>query len=169
MVIVGIIIALLLVGLALWQAMSKWRVYQRLEREGSLMQAQVTAIKQEPRLVAQLGSISSTYQKQQYESFLYAQCEDPISQNTYTFRIKIDDNSQFHVGEVIPIRMNKKKPNEYRIVLPKQKRFARKGMKTSHVDPLSYQGYHTSHEERETANEIVLEVHPPKSREADPG
>jgi hypothetical protein len=106
----------LLILLALWRMIRKWQVNRRLEREGSLVYAQVVDIKQEARLATQLGWSAATCQTYlKYELFLYARYKDPLMQDAYTFRIQISRFDHFTVGEPIRIVMNKNNPHEYRL------------------------------------------------------
>ena len=128
----GILFLIFLIALAVWQMISKWQRYRRLERNGSLLFAQVTDIKQETRLVMQPipnggnpGLFDTPTQRVKYEQFLYAQSQDPLTSNTYTFRIQISQFEHFHIGETIPIKMNRNNPNEYCIARPKFRLFQR--------------------------------------------
>jgi hypothetical protein len=113
--ILGVLFSILLICLAIWQIISRRQVSRRLTRSGLLVQARVTDIKHESRLVIQTGGATSTQQKLKYEDFLYAEWQDPLTQFVHKFRVKVADFYQFHVGEIIPIRMNTTNPNEYRI------------------------------------------------------
>lgn len=122
MSLVGILVAIGLGVLVGWRLISKWLVFRRIKRYGILIEAQVTDVRQETRLVTQLGGAGSTSQKLKYENFLYARWYDPLTQENFTFRIKVPDFSQFQIGETIPIRMNRENPNEYRINYSKPSR-----------------------------------------------
>ncbi len=124
--IIGVLFVVLLAALAIWQIVSRWRTSMRLELHGRLIQAHVTDIKQEAHLVTQTGGATSTYQKLQYEDFLYAHWQDPHTQHIYTFRIKIPDFYQFSIGEEVPIKLNLHNPNEYRLQYSPDKHYAKK-------------------------------------------
>jgi len=155
--IIGTLFILLLATLAIWQIISRWLTYMRLELHGRLIQARVTDIKQETRLVTQTGGANSTYQKLQYESFLYARWQDPRTQQIYTFRIKISDFYQFSIGEEIPIKLNLYNPNEYRLQYSSDKHYAKKAMPKSDTTYPDYrEGYQVTHQETDTSNPIEL-------------
>lgn len=117
--ILGVLFIIVLIALAIWQLVSKWRFHRRLTLYGFTVQARVTDIKREARLVTQFDGLTSTHQRLKYEDFLYAQWQDPITQNAHKFRINIPDFYQFHIGEVIPIKMNRNNSNEYQIAYSK--------------------------------------------------
>jgi hypothetical protein len=54
--ILGVLFSIILITLALWQITSRWQAYRRLKLSGLLVQAHVTEIKSESRLVTQTGS-----------------------------------------------------------------------------------------------------------------
>jgi hypothetical protein len=119
--IIGILFLILLITLALWQLISKWQASREIKQEGIVVHARVTDIKEEARLVKQLGWSGATYHwsgatYQKYEPFLYARYEDPSTQNMYTFRIQISRPDRFTIGETILIKMNRNDPHEYYLV-----------------------------------------------------
>jgi hypothetical protein len=73
--ILGVLFSILLICLTIWQIISRWQVSKRLTRSGLLVQARVTNIKSEARLVVQTGSATSTQQKLKYENFLFSLCK----------------------------------------------------------------------------------------------
>ena len=155
--IIGTLFILLLATLAIWQIISRWLTYMRLELHGRLIQARVTDIKQETRLVTQTGGANSTYQKLQYESFLYARWQDPRTQQIYTFRIRIPDFFQFSIGEEIPIKVNLHNPNEYRLQYSPDKPSVKKATPKSDTTYPDYrEGYQVVHEEKDAQNSIGL-------------
>ena len=123
---VGVLFIIVLIALTSWQITSRWQASRRLKRSGLLVQARITDIKSESRLVTQLGDRSSTIQRLHYEDFLYAQWQDPLTQQIYTFRIEIPDFYQFSIREEIPIKLNLHNPNEYRLQYSPDKHYAKK-------------------------------------------
>lgn len=113
--IIGILIVIVLAALALWRVIHRIQVSNRLALRGRTIEARVTDIKREPRLFTQTGGAATTVQRQQYEDFLYAEWKDPLTAHVYTFRIKIANFFDFHIGEFITIRMNRENPNEYQL------------------------------------------------------
>jgi hypothetical protein len=122
-----------------------------------LVQARVTDIKSESRLVVQTGDATSTQQRLKYEDFLYAQWQDPLTQHIYTFRIRIPDFYQFSIGEEIPIKTNLHNPNEYRLHYSRSKHPAKKALPKSDTTYPDYQqGYQVAHQEIDTQGSIDL-------------
>ena len=155
--IIGALFIVLLAALTIWQIISRWRTSTQLARYGRSIQARVTDIKQETRLVTQIGGANSTYQKLQYENFLYAQWQDPHTQHTYTFRIKIPDFYQFSIGEEIPIKLNLQNPNEYRLQYSHDKPPVKKATPKSDTTYPDYrEGYQATYEEKDAQNSIEL-------------
>ncbi|MBV9616725.1 MAG: hypothetical protein JO031_14830 [Ktedonobacteraceae bacterium] len=155
--IIGVLFSIILIALAIWQITSRWQVYWRLKRSGLLVQARVTDIKSESRLVTQLGGRSSTSQRLKYEDFLYAQWQDPLTQQIYSFRIRIPDFHQFSIGEEIPVKMNLHNPNEYLLQYSSNKRSTQKAMPKSDTTYPDYrQGYQVDQQETNAQTSIEL-------------
>lgn len=130
---IGIFLAILVLSLAVWEILSRWRKYRRLRLHGMLVQARVIDIKREPRVLPAGGFISaygiiSPVQQVKYEDFLYAQWRDPSTQQVYLFRAKIPLAYQFHTGELIMVRMNSENPLQYHIQFSRKKRTVRKAL-----------------------------------------
>jgi hypothetical protein len=128
-----IFLAILVAAIAIWEIFSRWRRYRGLRLHGILVQARVTDIKQEMSMEPVAGFISTRgmigpLQKIKYENFLYAQWQDPTTQQEYLFRTKIPAFYQYHVGEPIMVKVNAKDPSEYRIQFAGEKRSARKSL-----------------------------------------
>jgi hypothetical protein len=153
--IIGILVVMILVTLALWQVIRRWLVARRLALSGRVVEAHVTDIKREARLVAQTGGVATTFQRQQYEDFLYAQWKDPLTTHVYTFRVKIRDFSAFHIGETIAIVMNRNNPNEYKIHYSGHRSAAKKPMPKPGLSSHTYQqGYAASLERTKSHNDM---------------
>lgn len=117
---IGLIFFGLLMLLAGWQILYRWRVYRHLQTHGRIVEARVTDIKREAHLAMAVGI--SSYQRLKYEDFLYAQWQDSVTQHCYNFRIKIPDFYLFHVGEPVFIQMNPHNPSECRLHYRSSKR-----------------------------------------------
>src|SRR5579884_1509312 len=113
MSVIGALFIIGLVFLASWNTISRWLTYMRTKSRGILVEARVTDVKRESRIVVHLGGAASTGQKIVYENFVYAQWKDPVTQHIYLFRIKTKDFHKFHKGEDIPVRIDLKNPLEY--------------------------------------------------------
>jgi hypothetical protein len=121
--ILGLRVVCALGVLALWQIVARVRTFVRLQAKGVPVQAVVTSVKRESRLVTQTGSATTTRQIESYVDALYAIWKDPLTAHEYTSRIEIVGFHQFSVGESILLMINPENPNEYR--LASSKRFRR--------------------------------------------
>src|SRR5581483_1917752 len=160
--IIGLLIVIGLVMFAIWSTVSKLRTYWRIKRHGILIEARITAIKREGRQVASMGwGPTFLPPRTVYEDFLYAQGEDPSTQQTHLFRAKIPDFFDSQVGEPVLFKMNPQNPREYRIQFSSPKSPAKKPL--PHFEDTPYQDYQQGYQSSEKGTQAQSDEEQPKA------
>jgi len=160
--IIGLLIVIGLVMFAIWSTVSQLRTYWRIKRHGILIEARITAIKREGRQVASMGwGPTFLPPRTVYEDFLYAQGEDPSTQQTHLFRAKIPDFFDSQVGEPVLFKMNPQNPREYRIQFSSPKSPAKKPL--PHFEDTPYQDYQQGYQSSEKGTQAQSDEEQPKA------